>query len=92
MVIYPENELDRRKTYQRGNGRRYKAKERLIREVEVSELGKLRNEWAECTLVAIWVKNKVGDLGRVRGASEAATEHLYNLQSSGCLCNFTTAL
>ena len=29
----------------------------------------------------------MGDSGRVRGASEAATEHLYNLQRSGCLCN-----
>ena len=71
--------------WKRGNGRRYRAKERLIR--EVSELGKLRNEWAKCTLVAIWVENKVGDSGWVRGASEAATKHLYNLQRSGCLCN-----
>ena len=53
----PENELDWRERVWRfeieemeeGIGPK---KERLIREVEVSELGKLRNEWAECTSVA----------------------------------------
>ena len=59
--------------------KKVQGKERVIREVEVSELGKLRNEWAECTLVASRVENKVGDSGRFRGASEVAIEHFYNL-------------
>ena len=51
-----ENKLDRRERVwrfeKRGNGRRYKTKERVIEEVKVSELGKLRNEWAKCTTIA----------------------------------------
>ena len=53
----PENELDRRERVWRFEREEMEEgigpkKERLIREVEVSELGKLRNEWAECTSVA----------------------------------------